>query len=138
MGDREEAVPLKPSSAPQSNSSSSRSFLPRIAIGGLLLGLLFLSIGFVSSYKPRAEEDPVEDFPSIVQPAVERKDESELLLQVATDLSPFNDSTISNGISLQQVERVYCNFDQVRELRMRAAGKARFECLSRVSCLASA
>ena len=112
MEDREEAMPLKPSTALRSNSSSGESVMTRIGIGRVLLVLLFLSIGFVSTYQPRAGENPVKKFPSIVHPAVQRKDESELLSQVATDLSPFNNTRISNGISLQQVERVYCNFDQ--------------------------
>ena len=124
MEDRESASLLKSTSAHDSSSSSSsngstsssRSLVPRIAIGGVLLGLLFLSLGFVSTYRP-SQEVLVEDFPSTMQPAVTRAEERDLLSQVAIDLSPFND-TISNGISLEQVERVYCNFDQVRNFSL--------------------
>ena len=103
-------------------SQTQRSGIPRLIIGGLLAGLLFVSLGLILLYVPRpsplqagAPEQPQQQQaqnPRIHPPAV-HPHERDLLSQVTVDLSPFNGSQISSGISLQQVERVYCNFDQV-------------------------
>ncbi|KAK9862574.1 hypothetical protein WJX84_004996 [Apatococcus fuscideae] len=109
MVDRETAPLLKAVATPQTNKSP---LIFRLAVGGFLLGLLFVSLGVLLLYVPRPEAAHPEEFEKPVHPAAPHPFERDLLSQVALDLLPFNNSDISSGISLQQVERVYCNFDQ--------------------------
>ncbi|KAK9831249.1 hypothetical protein WJX74_009428 [Apatococcus lobatus] len=89
-----------------------------LRLGGLLAGLLFVA-SFILLYVPRPlqlQSSKPQQHQQQQQPQNPQihplSHEKYLLSQVAKDLSPFNDSRISSGISLQQVERVYCNCDQ--------------------------
>ncbi len=134
MVDRETAPLLKAVATPQTNKSP---LIFRLAVGGFLLGLLFVSLGVLLLYVPRPEAAHPEEFEKPVHPAAPHPFERDLLSQVALDLLPFNNSDISSGISLQQVERVYCNFDQVRFCPIAAISSPASWCAGLLSTLMS-